>query len=286
MDGFTSSPAAIATVLILISAVLHAVLNALIKSAGDRLVSRTLIGVCSAAVAAPFAFFVPFPDPAVWKWLALAALAHSLYQLVQLKSYRYGDLSVVYPVARGLAPPITAFGAFVLFGEALSLLQIAGVLAIGLAVTSLAAGHAGHDHGRRALVYAALTGVMISGYTLVDASGVRSAAHPFTYIVWFFLTFWIPVALFTVLRRGRGLAAAVAREGRRGIIAGLIAVTSYTLALLALRLGATAEIAALREISVIFAAAIGALFLGEGFGARRLAVAAIVAGGAILIRLG
>jgi drug/metabolite transporter (DMT)-like permease len=113
--------------LVLLSAVAHATWNALVKSAGDRLLMMAairLVGLTYGLVVLPF---VPLPSPVVWMWLAFATVAVFAYYGLLIQSYRVGDMSLVYPIARGAAPVLLALIAFLAIDERLSLLQIAAV---------------------------------------------------------------------------------------------------------------------------------------------------------------
>lgn len=278
-----------ATLLILVSALLHATFSAVIKKGGDRLAVITLSAIVSGALCLPVAVFLPLPAQALWLWLGLSVVVHSAYFLFLARSYRLGDLSIVYPVARGTAPLLTALGAVVIFGEHLNPAQIGGILLISLGIGALAwsAGRKPVDGnpGATALKYALATGVLISVYTLIDAKGVRAGSNPFIFIVWMFLLNGAVFPLVVFLRRGREFTASLRQELHGGLFTGIAALLSYGMALLALSLGGVAEIAALRETSVLFAALIGAVFLGEVFSRIRILAALVVAFGAVSLRL-
>jgi drug/metabolite transporter (DMT)-like permease len=142
-----------------------------------------------------------------------------------------------------------------------------------------------HPDGR-ALLWALGTAVGISLYNVADARGVRIAPDPLTFIVWLFLVDWIFICTAALLLRRNLLASAIAMKWRYGVAAGALSILSFGTALYAFSLMETAKVSALRETSVVFAAAMGSLFLGEGFGTRRIAAAAILAAGLILMQFG
>src|SRR6478735_5114009 len=113
--------------LVILSAIAHAVWTALVQSAGDRtltLVAIRTVGMMLGLIALPF---VDWPSPASWKWLAVTAVVMFAYYALLVRSYGIGDMSVVYPLARGLAPVLTTIAAFVAIGEALSTTQVVAV---------------------------------------------------------------------------------------------------------------------------------------------------------------
>ena len=137
---------------------------------------------------------------------------------------------------------------------------------------------------RAALALALATGLVVALYTTYDAYTIRQAADPFTFIVWFYLLegLLFPLLLWRPLREHPDRAGLF----RRGIVGAFIAWLSFGSILLATRLDKVGEAAALRETSVVFAALIGWLALGETIGARRWLLMAVIAGGAILVEFG
>ncbi len=264
------------------SAFLHAIFNAFLKIGGDRYVRRGLMNLGAAAAVAPLAFFVPLPTPEAWIHLAAGVALLAVYQVAQIESYKAGDFSAVYPVARGSSVALTAIGAAVLFPETFPPLKVAGFVLVILALTQFRAGPSGARG--LALAWALATAVMIAFYTLNDAGGVRAATSAASYAVWFFITQGAALPLYAAAKRRRALPALVRREWRISAACVLLMVGSYTLNLYALRLGAVAEIAALRETGVLFGALIGAVVFKESFGVRRSAAAAVLVAALVLIQ--
>lgn len=272
-----------ATLLILFSALVHAAVNVLTKRAPDKFAMRLLIGVFSALLLVPAFFFVPLPEGSVLFLLALTALIHIAYESLLALSYERGAFSVVYPIARGAGPLFTALGAIFLLDEHASIVDFAGIALVCLGAVAL--GLPGRPaSSREGIGYALLTGLTISLYTLVDASGVRLAADPLTYVFWFFAAHALSVSIAAPLMRGTIVFAAARAAWRTGLLAAALSILSYGSALLSFRLGATAEIAALRETSVLFGALFAVLFLSEKFTLLRALAALAIAAGAILMR--
>ncbi len=269
-----------ATVLILVSGLTHAVVNAILKAGKDKLSGRALIDGFSALLVAPAAFFVPLPEHA-WGWLAISWLAHMLYLVTMIKSYEQSELSVAYPIARGLAPMLAAAGAVLLFREPISLAVVVGITLIATGVVFIGASH---TLSKVALGWAALTGSCIAAYTVIDAQGVRAAPSAASYIVWTFLMLGGGIGTLFALWRGKAFLASAARQWRPGLAAGSLSIVTYGLALAAFRIGATPRLAALRETSILFAAAIAVIFLKERLTRpRSIGIAAIAAGAMALI---
>jgi drug/metabolite transporter (DMT)-like permease len=276
----------IALGLILLSAVVHAVVNILTKRADDKYAMRLLIGVFSAIIVAPALFFVPLPHgKAVW-FLVGTAFVHALYELLLVKSYESAAFSAVYPVARGTGPLFTALGAIFLLHEHPPVLKLVGILLVCGGVIAIGISHRASEGAKAGLLYALGTGLTIGCYTLIDASGVRAVPMPFTYVLWFFVAHGFCVLVTAPGIRGRAVVIEARRQWKLGILLGLLSITTYGSAMLAYRFGATAQLAALRETSVLFGTALAMTFLGEHMTWRRWCAAGAIAAGAILLQAG
>jgi len=273
----------LATTLILLSAVVHAVVNVLTKRAEDKLAMRLLIGVFSAVLVTPFLFFVAPPDRAVLGILCATAGIHCLYEVALVKAYENGAFSAVYPIARGTGPLFTAIGAILLLGERPPAFAMSGILLVSAGVVLMGRTRAAGE-SRKALGFALLTGLSIGVYTVIDAAGSRAGADVFTYALWFFVAHGVAVSLTAPILRGRTVIANAFKQWRMGVWVAALSIITYGSALLAFRFGATAELAALRETSVLFGAVLAVLFLGEAMTPARWFAAVIIAAGAIVIK--
>lgn len=271
--------------LVLGSAGLHASWNLIVKSQDDKLVSGWFTGLMPALVLTPVLFFTGFPSPEVWPILAASGCLQALYMIALTQAYSHGDFSMVYPVARGLAPLLVGLGAPLLLGERLSFLATIGIALIGGGIAWLGLSTRRSRGGFLALVWATVTASCIASYSVIDKVGV-SKAHPLAYIItlfWCMTAFMTPVMLW---QRGlKGLDNLWRRRWPVLMTAGLMSLGAYLLVLIAMRLTQVSYVAALREISVVFAALLGSLVLREPYGRRRVAASAVVAIGLILLVL-
>lgn len=266
--------------LVLLAALLHAGWNTLVKTGGDRLLTLMLVTGSSGLAALCAIPFFPLPHSDSWKFIALSMLLHTGYNTMLLQAYRVGDLSHVYPLARGIAPLITAVLSGVLAGEVLSSGEWAGVLVTSLGVISITFAYGlPQRKDLPAVLFAIGTGMFIASYTLVDGMGVRVAGNAGGYIAWLLFLIEIPFVLGAlVVRRGK-TTAFLKTQWKPGVAGGVVTLLAYGLVVWALSRGAMAPVAALRETGVIFAALIGTMFLGEPFGRRRVAAAVVIAAG-------
>ncbi len=273
----------LALVLILAAALMHATWNSLIKLSGDGLVTTALMMGIGGLIGIPVAFFVPFPNLEVWLVLGVSGLVHVGYIFFLLRAYSHGDLSKVYPIARGTAPLLLALVAWIAIGEGLSNTGIVAIVLISGGIISLSYSNGRASHAeRKAVLYAFATSMFIASYTFIDGFGARLAESPHSFVVWLFITQGIVfVGAALLFRRGAFLSLAK-QERFRGAAGGVLSLAAYWIVVWALAAGAMAPVAALRETSVVFAAIIGAIFLKESFGIWRIVAAATVAAGVLL----
>jgi drug/metabolite transporter (DMT)-like permease len=275
----------VVTMLVLCAALMHATWNAIIKSDQDRLASFGLVLIAGAVMGLVIAPFVPLPAAASWKWLAASTGIHYFYYFFLLRAYAHGDLSHVYPIARGLGPTLVAIFSELLVGERIGVQAGLGVGLVSLGIVGLALGNGWRGLGGRGTFFAVLTGMTIAGYTVADGTGVRNAGNPLSYIVWLNIVEGPWVFLVALYVRRSALLPYLKAQWWRGCLGGVVAATGYGIAVWALSLGAMANVAAVRETSVLFAALIGTLLLGEKFGAKRVVAALVIVAGLLLMNL-
>src|SRR4051812_27347987 len=164
---------------------MHASWNAIVKSDRDRLASFGIVMLAGTVMAALVVPFVAVPNAVAWPYLLASVLAHNFYYFFLLRAYAHGDLSHVYPIARGLGPLLVAATSGRLAGEYLSTVEAVGVALVSGGIASLALSRGWpRGHEWRPVLYALATGVAIAGYTLVDGLGVRASGDALSYIAW------------------------------------------------------------------------------------------------------
>lgn len=278
MDPFVLS-------LVLAAAVLHATWNAIVKSGGDPWVRLAVGAAASIACAVAFLPFVELPEAEAWPFILASVAVHQLYFIFVALQYRFGDLSHVYPIARGIAPLMVAVTAFVFAGETLSPAGIVAVVVICGAILSLTFGSGRRVGNAKAVVFALCTGTTIAAYTVIDGVGGRTAGSVFDYIIYLFLLDGVPFGLLVLFLRRRALAATWKAHWKTGALGGVFSFFAYALVIWAMSLTPMTYVSALRETSVILAALIGTRLLREPFGGHRIAAAACVAAGIVLLQV-
>jgi drug/metabolite transporter (DMT)-like permease len=279
------------TLAVLAAAVTHATWNAIAHGIKDQVLAFGLIGVGSIAVAVPLVVLSPLPLSACWPYLLASVFIHVFYNLLLMRSYRYGDFGQVYPLARGTSPLVVTALAAVFAAERPTVAQVCGVLVIscGLAVLVLAGRRrsaSGSGLSRAALLAAGGTGLTIAAYTTVDGLGVRLSGSSVAYIGWLMLLESLCVPAWALARRRHELLSGTSRRVLgSGLLAGGLSVLAYGLVLWAQTRGDLAPIAALRETSVIFGAVIGTVVFREPFGRWRIAATLLVVTGVLLLNV-
>jgi len=273
--------------MVLAAAFLHAVWNALVKVNGDRLVAVALIMSSQALISVFVLPFVTFPPADVWPYILGSVVLHNAYCLFLITAYRYGDLSHVYPIARGSAPLLVALLSVVFAGEVLNRQEVFAVMLVTLGVMSLGLAR-GVDGIRewRAVSFALGTGMMIAGYTLVDGIGARLSDSAHGYVFWSFALHGIPLAVLTVIVRKRRALSQVRKMWKVGVAAGVASLLAYWIVVWAMTQAPFALVSALRETSVVFAVLFGVVLLKERLDLLRLAAIGVTLLGVVMLRAG
>jgi len=279
--------------LVLASAVVHATWNLWTKQLGPAVRQASLLWLLTAISSvcyAPFAVATMAhthwsPTPSALALILGSAWIHVGYFFLLLRGYRAGDLSLVYPLARGTGPLLATAGAVALFGEHPTWLSVTGALLVvtGVAVMTAPAVRGVRGHAAAAVGYGLATGVSIAIYTLWDGWGVKRAGVP--PLVFYWAGEVVRVLTLTPLAMGQRAEVASLWKTQRARVIGiaLLSPLSYILILLALRKGDVGHIAPAREVSILIGAWLGGRVLGEGDRRRRLVAAAAFAAGVIAL---
>ena len=270
--------------MILGAALVHAWWNALVKGEGDRAALLKTMSLTQLACSICLIPFVDFPARESWPYLCVSAVLGTVYMLFLNWAYRVGDLSHVYPFARGTAPLIVAIISVAYLGEQIGHLgEIAVVLiAFGIASLALTRGRAGLREPRP-VILSLFAGAFVAAYTITDALGARSAGSPHSYYAWnIFIYAVLATGSFHLLYRG----VALGRSLRNGTISGVMSFASSWVAIWAFTLAPVAMVSALRETSIVFAVIIGVVFLRERLSLTRLASTLTTLLGTTMLKLG
>lgn len=285
-----------ALALVIVAALLHATWNIAAKRAGGNRHLPMLSGLVVAAVWFPLALWFGFRElarwpPAAWLLVLASALTHLLYFQSLLKGYRVADLTVVYPVARGSGPLISAVGAVLLLDEGITLSSGFGVLAVCGGVFLVAGGPAlwSAPDRRRVLAglrWGSLTGLAIAAYTVLDGYTVKVLLVGPVLLDYFGNLFRLPFLLPKTLRDPEGFRQAWREHWPAALAVGGLGPAAYMLVLVAMQSAPLSHVAPAREVSMLFAALLGGQLLDEGARGWRLAGAASIALGVVALAWG
>lgn len=281
----TGPPSLLALSLILSAAVLHATWNAIIKGSANRGLAMGLLNLGHAALGLVLVLLYAPPAAEAWPFIIASTFIHFFYYGFLLWAYRHGDLSHVYPIARGIAPVLVALGAQVFADEILPPVAWAGILLVSFGISTLFFGRKDKAANPQAVSAAILTGIAIASYSVVDGLGVRASQSPLGYIGWLFVLECIPGVFFIAYRRNNWIGIKT-RILTIGIGGGLLSAVAYGLAIYAKSLTSLGTVSAIRESSVIIAALIGVIWFKERPWKLRMLAAIIVAGGVVLLAFG
>jgi drug/metabolite transporter (DMT)-like permease len=273
--------------LVLFAAFCHASWNAMIRMRGDKLVSITLLVTAAGLMALPGLFLVPVLPLVAWPFVIASAIIHVGYNTFLALSYHHGELTKVYPLVRGSAPLTTLLVSLAFLDEAVAPNETIGivVLALGIMTLALDQGWRVIATSPRTLVYAAITSLCITGYTLSDGLGARAAGNAHHYVIWLFVLDMVPMLAGILVVKRQAFFAAVRTNGLAGLAGGALSLAAYWIVIWAFTVAPIPIVAALRETSILFALLIGALWLGEKVTPIRAASILLVVGGLALMRL-
>ncbi len=271
-------------VMVIAAALLHAVWNAVIKFQGDRLVVMAIVTGSSGFISLLALPFVAFPTLESWPYIGLSLVLHNIYYLFLISSYRLGDFSHVYPIARGVAPVLVTLISVLFLEESLTTAGLFAVALISLGLVALARVREPLSNWRP-IAAALATGVCIALYTVTDGLGVRAAADPHSYTFWLFFLDGFPLVLLVALVKRRETLRVMRTHWLPGLFAGVVSLFAIWMVMWALALAPIAYVSALRETSTMFAVIIGVVFLKEHLDLRRLAAVFCAMAGTLILKI-
>ena len=270
---------------VLLAAALHATWNAIVKGSADKTLSMTGVVFGHVPFACVALLVFPTPLPQSYTYLAAGAALHFGYQLFLLMSYRVGDLTQVYPIARGTAPLLVAAVSVTLLGVDLSAVELGAIVVIGCGILCLSLVRQSDGmHNRRAAVMALGTGCFIASYSLVDGLGAREAGTAVGFYAWLTLLNAAAMAVYVAITDAR-VFRRLPREGLRYLfIGGSASFVAYALVMWAFTQAPIALVTALRESSIVIALLIGVFYLKEKLNLIKLVSVLTTLLGVILLR--
>ncbi len=270
---------------VLFAALLHASWNAVIRAGKNRFQGMLLLTVSQGLMGIAMALFVPLPRADVWLWLLASGALHSGYKMFLAAAYKHGDLSRVYPIARGVAPMIVVLAGFFVLSDTLAGKEYAGIALIGLGVLLMARGVFASNEARVLIPLALGSALCTAGYSMVDGLGARVSGNATQFTAWLFIFDALVFSSATLATQGARSFKATRRSWAFGSFAGALSLATYWIAVWAMTIAPIALVTALRETSVLFAVFIGVVLLNERADTRKLLAAAVILSGIVLVKI-
>lgn len=268
------------------AAFLHALWNALLRFGGSKLRAMVMLSLMEAAVGLAIALSRPWPELAAWKWVVAASCVHFAYKYFLAHAYEQGDLSRVYPIARGAAPMMVAIVTGLLALDVVAPMGYLGIGVLGLGILFMARGVFTDGESRRLLPYAFGSACATATYTLTDGMGARVAGDAAGYVGWLMVGGGLLFGLVMTFTRPKGfLTLSPARDWGMAALGALASYGAYAISIWAMTKAPIALVAATRETAILFAVLIGWLAFGEKMTRSKAIAAGLIVAGVVLTRL-
>ena len=238
--------------------------------------------IVEVVVFTPLVFFVPFPPLEIWYFIIASVILHGFYRLSVIYSYKFGDLSFVYPIARGGSSLLIAILTLIILQEQISLLGFVGILIVcaGIFLISYSKNH---KFNFSAFILAVNTALLIAIYSIIDGIGVRLSENKFSYIFWMLLLNGVPLLLISIFSKEKLLFNLNKNIIVWGVPAGILAILSYGLVVWSMQYLEIAYVSSIRETSIVIATLIGFFILREKQAKKRMVPALLVLGGITIL---
>ncbi len=274
-------------VLVILSAILHALWNFATKKVSGNLGILYLGLVFASALLLPFAVVFVIRDGMVrtdYVFIIATGVIHSFYFFFLSRAYTHGNISVVYPIARGCGVVGTAVVAIMLLGESVSVTGLTGILCTSLGILFAGSGRGKSGNYRKGLAYAFLVGVTMIFYSIIDKMAMASV-HPVIYITGLFLLSMLILTPYVLIRRRAELSDALAKYKRNSLLIGVGSAAGYLIILFILQTARVSYVVAVREVSVALGAVMGMMFLHEPAYKKKITGIFLIVLGMILIKI-
>ncbi|MBS9478890.1 DMT family transporter [Ancylobacter radicis] len=270
---------------VLLSAVMQAGWNVILKIRLDPFSALVLVGICGGIVALPFALWFGLPGPTVLPWIGASVVCHLSYYAFLIGAYTRADLGMTYPVARGSALLMTAAVSILFLHEPIGLIGTIGILLLASSILIMARHAFGHSLEGRALVLALGSGVAVTAFTVIDGTAARLTGQANLYTTWLFVFDAVVIAVLVLAWKGRAVLGPMMAFLPWGLLGGAMLFVSYWLSVWAMTKAPIGLVTAVRESSVLFGAIMAVTLLREPLRADRVIAAVLVVGGLTLIKI-
>lgn len=269
---------------VLAAAIMHAGWNAIVKKGISKQRSMLMLSVGHALFALPGIILSPLPDGTEWAWIVISALVHMAYQMLLAFAYEQGDLSRVYPIARGTAPLLVLVVSLFWLNEPLTLTELLGICVLGIGVMLMARGVFSSGESRKLLPFAFGAAIATAAYSIIDGLGARHMGDSWAYVSWVMAmtgVMYLPTIMFM---RGTAIVNIPLRDWPRGLAASGLSYMAFAIVVWAMSSAPIALVTSLRETSILFAMVLGWLVFSEKMQTGKILAACMIVVGVVLTR--
>jgi drug/metabolite transporter (DMT)-like permease len=265
---------------------LHAWWNFLVRSNADKVLAMIAMTAGHMPMAIFGIIYFGLPGRETLPYLLASAVLHVGYQVFLMNAYRFGQLSHIYPIARGLSPLLLSIATLVIGQDSLTIGQMLGIITISLSMIYIGAIQFRFDKdGPKGLLLACVTGLFIASYSMVDALGARSTGSAMVFYSSMTMLNVLLMMMYSGIFHRQSLKRVVFDGKKMFLVGGTASYVAYVLVLWACLHAPVAIVSSLRETSVIFAMFLGVILLGERITRTRMIVTVIMVIGVVMTRL-
>ena len=267
--------------IIIFAAFCHAGWSTIVKKSENGLAMMGITSIVEIIIFFPLIFTVPLPTGSIWLFIFATTLLHGLYRYSVIKSYQYGDLSFVYPIARGGSVLVIGLISILILKADINLIGIIGIvlICVGLFMISFLTSK---KFNRSAFIIAFMTASLIATYTILDGVAVRRSENAFTFIYWMLLLNGIPMLIYAFFSQ-TGLRKKNSYKVKDGIVAGVLAILGYGLVVWSMQFIEIAYVSSIREISIVLATLLSFYLLKETDAQKRVMPSIIICTGITIL---
>ena len=268
------------------SAFLHALWNSLVKTGSSRMGAMVILSVIEVPIGLSVALFRAPPDLHVLPWVVASGMVHFLYKFFLTFAYERGDLSRVYPIARGTAPLVVALLSGLLLADVVTAREFLGIAVLGFGILMMAQGVFAMGENRRLIPFAlGSAAATAGGQRALQGARARLAGDAVGYVAWVFVADGAGFALGMLAWKGTAVLPRTRKPWATGVLAGAASYGAYAISVWAMTIAPIALVAALRETSILFAVLIGWLGFAEAMTRTKALAATVIVAGVIITRL-
>ncbi len=250
--------------LVIISSLLHSTWHSLVKISDNKLVTYAIINVFAGILAGFYLIYDGEIARESFSILIASIILHLIYKAVLIKAYEAKDFSIVFPISRGAAPLFIVFITALFLAEDVGSIKLVVIFAIGMLICLLAAPSLiKGEISSRNIMFAVLTGLVTACYSIIDGYGGRISGNPIAFICWMYVFDATVFPAYASIKHKNEMLSLIQKHFLKAFIAAFLSVVSYAIVVFAMSRMPISEVAAIREINIVFAAIISYFFLKE-----------------------